>query len=127
MKEGIAHSKLNAINHQEEAKVIAQAGKLGEATISTNMAGRGTDIIPTKDSRKSGGLLVLGVERNTSRRIDNQLRGRSARQGDPGESQFYLSLEDDLIKNCGLEEQLIRFFGQKKLKALFARGPLQSK
>ncbi|CAI2201613.1 17588_t:CDS:2, partial [Funneliformis geosporum] len=105
VKEGILHNKLNAVNHQQEAEIVAQAGKLGTITISTNMAGRGTDIVLSEESRKAGGLLVIGVERNTARRIDNQLRGRSGRQGDPGESRFYVSLEDELIKNFGVKEQ----------------------
>ncbi|CAJ0753315.1 22828_t:CDS:2, partial [Entrophospora sp. SA101] len=79
-----------------EAEIRAEAGPLGAITISTNMAGRGTDIILSEESKKAGGLLVIGVERNTSRRSDTQLRGRAGRQGDPGESQFYVSLEDEL-------------------------------
>jgi len=125
-KEGIPHNKLNAVNHQQEAEIVAQAGKLGAITISTNMAGRGTDIVLTEESRKAGGLLVIGVERNTARRIDNQLRGRSGRQGDPGESRFYVSLEDELIKNFGVKEQVGKIFSQKQLKELFHR-PLSGK
>lgn len=105
---------------------MAQAGQLGVITISTNMAGRGTDIILSEESRKAGGLLVIGVERNTARRIDNQLRGRSGRQGDPGESRFYVSLEDELIKNFGVKEQVGKIFSQKQLKELFHR-PLSGK
>jgi preprotein translocase subunit SecA len=126
VKEGIPHNKLNAVNHQQEAEIVAQAGKLDAITISTNMAGRGTDIVLSKESRKAGGLLVIGVERNTARRIDNQLRGRSGRQGDPGESRFYVSLEDELIKNFGVKEQVGKIFSQRQLKELFHR-PLSGK
>jgi preprotein translocase subunit SecA len=121
VKEGIPHNKLNAVNHQQEAEIVAQAGQLGAITISTNMAGRGTDIVLSKESRKAGGLLVIGVERNTARRVDNQLRGRSGRQGDPGEIRFYVSLEDELIKNFGVKEQVGKIFSQKQLKELFHR------
>jgi preprotein translocase subunit SecA len=100
---------------------VAQAGKLSSITISTNMAGRGTDIVLSEESRKAGGLLVIGVERNTSRRIDNQLRGRSGRQGDPGESQFYVSLEDEIVKNFEIKEKISGFFSRKQLKELFSR------
>ena len=95
---GIPHNVLNAKNHAREAEIIAQAGNFGAVTIATNMAGRGTDIKLAPDSVQAGGLYVLGTERHESRRIDNQLRGRSGRQGDPGESRFYISLEDDLIR-----------------------------
>ncbi|WNE40602.1 MAG: Protein translocase subunit SecA [Mycoplasmataceae bacterium] len=125
-KEKIFHYKLNAVNHQQEAEIVAQAGQLGAITISTNMAGRGTDIVLSEESRKAGGLLVIGVERNTTRRIDNQLRGRSGRQGDPGESQFYVSLEDELVKNFEVKEQVRRIFSQSQLKELFNR-PLSGK
>jgi preprotein translocase subunit SecA len=125
-KEGIFYYKLNAVNHQEEAQIISRAGELGSVTISTNMAGRGTDIVLTEESRKVGGLLVIGVERNFSRRIDNQLRGRAGRQGDPGESQFYVSLEDDLIKNYEVKNQIVRVFRGSNLKDLFRR-PLSGK
>jgi len=124
--ENIKHYKLNAINHQQEAEIIAKAGQLGAITISTNMAGRGTDIILNEESKKIGGLLVIGVERNTSRRIDNQLRGRSGRQGDRGESQFYVSLEDDLVKNFSVKEKISSIFSEKQLKELFHR-PLSGK
>src|SRR6185436_17869953 len=125
-KEQIPHAKLNAVNHQQEAEIVAQAGQIGAISISTNMAGRGTDIVLSEESRKAGGLLVIGVERNTSRRIDNQLRGRSGRQGDPGESQFYVSLEDELIKNFSIKERIGGFFSQKQLQELFHR-PLSGK
>jgi len=125
-KEGIFHYKLNAVNHQQEAEIVAQAGQLGAITISTNMAGRGTDIVLSEESKKAGGLLVIGVERNTSRRIDNQLRGRSGRQGDPGESRFYVSLEDELVKNFSIKEQVGRMFSRKQSKELFHR-PLSGK
>ncbi|CAG8461124.1 12250_t:CDS:2 [Ambispora leptoticha] len=125
-KENIPHYKLNAVNHQQEAEIIAQAGQLGAITISTNMAGRGTDIILSEESKKAGGLLVIGVERNTSRRIDNQLRGRAGRQGDPGKSQFYISLEDELIKNFSVKESVGAFFTSQQLKELFSH-PLSGK
>lgn len=95
---GIPHEVLNAKNHAREAEIVAHAGELGRVTIATNMAGRGTDIKLTPESLAAGGLYILGTERHESRRIDNQLRGRSGRQGDPGESRFYISLDDDLIK-----------------------------
>ncbi|HBL98914.1 TPA: preprotein translocase subunit SecA [Candidatus Dependentiae bacterium] len=95
---GITHSVLNAKQHGREADIVAHAGEAGNVTIATNMAGRGTDIKLTAESRSAGGLYILGTERHESRRIDNQLRGRSGRQGDPGESRFYISLEDDLIR-----------------------------
>lgn len=95
---GIPHDVLNAKNHAREAEIVANAGQVGKVTIATNMAGRGTDIKLTPESVKAGGLYILGTERHESRRIDNQLRGRSGRQGDPGESRFYISLEDDLIR-----------------------------
>ena len=85
-------------NMQREAEIVAHAGEPGRITIATNMAGRGTDIKLTPESIEAGGLYILGTERHESRRIDNQLRGRSGRQGDPGESRFYISLEDDLIR-----------------------------
>lgn len=95
---GIKHQVLNAKQHQREAEIVELAGQAGHITIATNMAGRGTDIKLSDDSRHAGGLYILGTERHESRRIDNQLRGRSGRQGDPGESRFYISLEDDLIR-----------------------------
>ena len=97
-KEGVPHEVLNAKNHAREAEIIQHAGLPGHVTIATNMAGRGTDIKLPEESKEAGGLFVLGTERHESRRIDNQLRGRSGRQGDPGESLFYISLEDDLIR-----------------------------
>lgn len=100
---GIPHEVLNAKNHYREAQIIMNAGQRGAVTIATNMAGRGTDIKLGPGVRELGGLCVIGTERHESRRIDNQLRGRSGRQGDPGESQFYLSLEDDLMKRFGTE------------------------
>jgi len=102
-KRGIKHEVLNAKNHEKEAEIIAQAGQMGALTISTNMAGRGTDIVLGKGVTELGGLHILGTERHESRRIDNQLRGRSGRQGDPGSSRFYLSLEDDLLRIFGGE------------------------
>jgi len=119
-REGIPHQILNAKNHEKEGEIIAQAGKKGQVTIATNMAGRGVDIIlggnppdpkEAEEVRKLGGLHVIGTERHESRRIDNQLRGRAGRQGDPGSSQFFLSLEDDLL----------RIFGGEKIKSLMEK------
>ena len=100
-KRGIAHEVLNAKHHEREAHIVAQAGRYGAVTIATNMAGRGTDIKLGEGVLELGGLCVIGTERHESRRIDNQLRGRAGRQGDPGESQFYLSLEDELMRRFG--------------------------
>jgi len=100
-REGVKHSVLNAKNHALEAEIVSQAGQKGSVTISTNMAGRGTDIVLGEGVIERGGLHILGTERHESRRIDNQLRGRSGRQGDPGSSRFYLSLEDDLLRIFG--------------------------
>ena len=102
-KRGIKHSVLNAKNHEKEAEIIAMAGQAGAVTISTNMAGRGTDIVLGEGVTDVGGLHIMGTERHESRRIDNQLRGRSGRQGDPGSSRFYLALEDDLLRIFGGE------------------------
>jgi preprotein translocase subunit SecA len=102
-KRGIKHTVLNAKNHEKEAEIIAEAGQMGALTISTNMAGRGTDIVLGEGVTDLGGLHILGTERHESRRIDNQLRGRSGRQGDPGTSRFYLALEDDLLRIFGGE------------------------
>jgi preprotein translocase subunit SecA len=102
-RRGIPHQVLNAKNHAKEAEIIAQAGQRGAVTIATNMAGRGTDIVLGEGVDELGGLHVIGTERHESRRIDNQLRGRSGRQGDPGSSQFYLSFEDDLMRRFGSE------------------------
>ncbi len=119
-RDGVAHKILNAKNHEEEGSIIAQAGRFGAVTVATNMAGRGVDIIlggnpPSPEEAKKvsevGGLLVIGTERHEARRIDDQLRGRSGRQGDPGESQFYVSLEDDLM----------RIFASDKIKNLMGR------
>ena len=103
-KRKIKHEVLNALNHEREAEIIAQAGKRGQVTIATNMAGRGTDIVLGEGVAELGGLHVIGTERHESRRIDNQLRGRAGRQGDPGSSQFFLSLNDDLMKRFGSEK-----------------------
>ncbi|MDE7249066.1 MAG: preprotein translocase subunit SecA [Lachnospiraceae bacterium] len=108
-KRGIQHKVLNAKFHELEAEIVADAGIHGAVTIATNMAGRGTDIKLDDDARKAGGLKIIGTERHESRRIDNQLRGRSGRQGDPGESKFYISLEDDLMRLFG-SERLISMF-----------------
>jgi preprotein translocase subunit SecA len=119
-KEGIPHNVLNAKNHEEEGKIIAQAGKLGQITVATNMAGRGVDILlggnpqdpeEYKKVKELGGLFVIGTERHEARRIDNQLRGRAGRQGDPGETQFFISLEDDLL----------RVFGGEKIKQIMEK------
>lgn len=98
---GIVHSVLNAKYHEREAMIVAQAGQKGQVTIATNMAGRGTDIQLGEGVAELGGLAIIGTERHESRRIDNQLRGRAGRQGDPGSSQFFLSLEDDLLRIFG--------------------------
>lgn len=117
---GIRHQVLNAKNHEKEGQIIAQAGKLGQVTVATNMAGRGVDIIlggnppdfkEAEEVRKRGGLFILGTERHEARRIDNQLRGRAGRQGDPGESQFFISLDDELI----------RIFGGEKIKEIMEK------
>jgi len=102
-KRGVKHTILNAKNHEKEAEIVSQAGQKGAVTISTNMAGRGTDIVLGEGVTELGGLHILGTERHESRRIDNQLRGRSGRQGDPGSSRFYLALEDDLLRIFGGE------------------------
>ena len=109
-REGIKHQVLNAKFYELEAEIVAQAGVSGAVTIATNMAGRGTDIKLDDEAREAGGLKIIGTERHESRRIDNQLRGRSGRQGDPGESRFYISLEDDLM----------RLFGSEKLMTVFS-------
>ncbi|EIJ80549.1 preprotein translocase subunit SecA [Bacillus methanolicus PB1] len=122
-KKGILHNVLNAKNHEREAEIIAQAGQRSAVTIATNMAGRGTDIKLGEGVRELGGLAVIGTERHESRRIDNQLRGRSGRQGDPGVTQFYLSMEDELMRR----------FGSDNMKAMMERlgmddsQPIQSK
>ena len=108
-REGIPHNVLNAKFHEIEAEIVAQAGQAGAVTIATNMAGRGTDIKLDDVAREAGGLKIIGTERHESRRIDNQLRGRSGRQGDPGESRFYISLEDDLMRLFG-SERLMKIF-----------------
>ncbi len=110
-KAGIAHNVLNAKNNEREANIISKAGQKGAVTLATNIAGRGTDIILDETAKKAGGLVVIGSERHESRRIDNQLRGRSGRQGDPGESRFFVSTEDDLM----------RIFGAERIGALMGR------
>ncbi|MEN0661500.1 preprotein translocase subunit SecA [Caldifermentibacillus hisashii] len=123
MKKGIKHNVLNAKNHAREAEIIVQAGQKGAVTIATNMAGRGTDIKLGEGVKELGGLAVIGTERHESRRIDNQLRGRSGRQGDPGVTQFYLSMEDELMRR----------FGSDNMKSMMERlgmddtQPIQSK
>ena len=113
-KRGIQHQVLNAKFHEMEAEIVAEAGKHGAVTIATNMAGRGTDIKLDEEAKAAGGLKIIGTERHESRRIDNQLRGRSGRQGDPGESKFYLSLEDNLMRLFG-SERLIAMFNALKI------------
>ena len=108
---GVPHEVLNAKHHEEEARIVSQAGQMSSVTISTNMAGRGTDIVLGEGVPEKGGLHILGTERHESRRIDNQLRGRAGRQGDPGSSRFYLSLEDDLL----------RIFGGEKIQGIMSR------
>ncbi len=108
-KEGIPHSVLNAKFHEKEAQIVAEAGKHGAVTIATNMAGRGTDIKLDEEAKAAGGLKIVGTERHESRRIDNQLRGRAGRQGDPGQSQFFISLEDDLMRLFGSEKLISTF------------------
>ncbi len=110
-REGIQHTVLNAKFHEMEAEIVAAAGQTGAVTIATNMAGRGTDIKLDDEAKAAGGLKIIGTERHESRRIDNQLRGRSGRQGDPGESQFFISLEDDLM----------RLFGSERLMEVFTK------
>ena len=107
----IPHSVLNAKNHEKEAEIIAEAGAKGAVTVATNMAGRGVDIKINDEVKALGGLYIIGTERHESRRIDNQLRGRAGRQGDPGESRFFLSLEDNLL----------RIFGSDKIKNIMER------
>jgi preprotein translocase subunit SecA len=114
-KAGVPHEVLNAKQHEREAQIVAEAGHQGRVTIATNMAGRGTDIKLGEGVRELGGLFILGTERHESRRIDNQLRGRSGRQGDPGESRFYLALDDDLM----------RLFGSDRLKGIMERLGMQ--
>ena len=108
-KEGIQHKVLNAKYHEMEAEIVADAGIHGAVTIATNMAGRGTDIKLDDESKAAGGLMIIGTERHESRRIDNQLRGRSGRQGDPGVSRFYISLEDDLMRLFGFDRMIAMF------------------
>ncbi len=112
---GVKHEVLNAKQHQREAEIVANAGQAGSVTIATNMAGRGTDIKLSERTKEAGGLYILGTERHESRRIDNQLRGRSGRQGDPGASKFFLSLEDDLM----------RIFGSDKVKGIMEKMGLK--
>lgn len=120
---GIKHDVLNAKQHEREAEIVAHAGQAGRITIATNMAGRGTDIKLTPESIMAGGLYILGTERHESRRIDNQLRGRSGRQGDPGESRFYISLEDDLVRifaGESLKNKMV-FFGMQEDEIIESR------
>lgn len=122
-REGIKHSVLNAKHLEKEAEIVANAGQKGTVTISTNMAGRGTDIVLGEGVRELGGLHIIGTERHESRRIDNQLRGRAGRQGDPGSSQFYVSLEDDLMRIFGSE----RIQGMVETIGLDEETPIENK
>ena len=122
-KEGIPHQVLNAKFHEMEAEIVSHAGEAGTVTIATNMAGRGTDIKLDDEARALGGLKIIGTERHEARRIDNQLRGRSGRQGDPGESRFYISLEDDLMRLFGSE----RLMGMFKAMRLPPDEPIEHK
>src|SRR4030066_2061262 len=112
---GLKHNVLNAKLHQREAEIVVEAGKTGTITIATNMAGRGTDIKLSDEVKKAGGLAIIGTERHDSRRVDRQLRGRAGRQGDPGSSQFYVSLEDNLM----------RLFGSERIAKMMDRMGLQ--
>jgi preprotein translocase subunit SecA len=122
-KAGIPHQILNAKNNEKEAAIVAKAGQKGAVTLATNIAGRGTDIVLDEAAKKAGGLYVLGSERHESRRIDNQLRGRSGRQGDPGESQFFVSCEDDLMRIFG-SEKIIKIMDRLKVDE---ETPIQSR
>jgi len=122
-RKGIPHKVLNAKHHAEEAEIVAKAGQRGAVTIATNMAGRGTDIVLGEGVAELGGLHIIGTERHESRRIDNQLRGRAGRQGDPGSSQFYLSLEDDLMRRFGSE----RIMAAMNMLKLEEDQPIESK
>jgi len=113
-KEGIAHEVLNAKHHEREAMIVSDAGKKGAVTIATNMAGRGTDIALEDGVKELGGLYIIGSERHESRRIDNQLRGRAGRQGDPGESRFFVSFEDELM----------RLFGGERMQMIMSQAGL---
>ena len=114
----VNHNVLNAKLHKKEADIVAEAGNPGMVTIATNMAGRGTDIKLSDEIKASGGLAIIGTERHDSRRVDRQLRGRSGRQGDPGSSQFYVSLEDNLMRLFGSDRvaKLMDRMGLKKVK-----------
>lgn len=122
-RQGIKHVVLNAKHHEREAQIVAEAGQRGAVTIATNMAGRGTDIVLGEGVKELGGLYILGCERHESRRIDNQLRGRSGRQGDPGESRFYLSLEDDLLRIFAGERmmKIMNFLGMEEDEPIEAK------
>lgn len=124
---GIPHNVLNAKYHEKEAEIIAKAGKIGAVTVATNMAGRGTDIIVDEEAKKLGGLKVIGTERHEARRIDDQLRGRTGRQGDPGESVFYISLEDDLMKLFGAQNYIDLFKSVQVDKGVPIKHPLITK
>lgn len=126
-KLNIPHNVLNAKHHEKEAEIIANAGKIGAVTVATNMAGRGTDIVVEEEAKALGGLKVIGTERHESRRIDNQLRGRTGRQGDPGESVFYLALEDDLMKLFGAQHYMDMFKSLQVEKGTPIKHPLITK
>src|SRR5205085_6172426 len=111
---GVEHQVLNARLHEQEAKIVEHAGEVGRVTIATNMAGRGTDIKPSREVIEAGGLHVLGTERHEALRIDRQLAGRAGRQGDPGSAQFMLSLEDELLEGLGpAKQERLRAIGQR--------------
>ena len=116
-EKGVKHEVLNAKQHAREAEIVTNAGQPGAVTIATNMAGRGTDIKLTDETKSAGGLYIIGTERHESRRIDNQLRGRSGRQGDPGASKFFLSLEDDLMRVSHSLRLLFSFLFQPSVKS----------
>lgn len=122
----IKHFKLNAVNHREEAEIIEKAGQIGSLTIATNMAGRGTDIILSPESFEAGGLFLIGLGRNFSRRLDNQLQGRAGRQGNPGDTQFYVSFEDDLLKNFEIKEKIDKILGKENALEIFDK-PINNK
>src|SRR2546427_9222546 len=122
-KRGVPHEVLNAKQHEREALIVANAGLRGAVTIATNMAGRGTDIVLGPGVAVGGGLHIVGTERHESRRIDNQLRGRAGRQGDPGSSRFFLALDDDLMRSFGGE----RIKGMRNMLRLADHGPTQTR
>jgi preprotein translocase subunit SecA len=123
-RHGVKHNVLNAKHHEREAEIVKDAGQPGQITIATNMAGRGTDIVLVSRRKRKGGLFILGTERHESRRIDNQLRGRAGRQGDPGTSRFYLSLQDDLMRIFASDrvQKLCKWPDSQKVRPLRAES-----